>query len=205
MSCLSGSSRYRTRTSRRWIRQPIDDIFQPCLAVLAAPEWLRCSHRSHDCSQIAAGLMLARCTLHRSDLLRCAGRGMENKMPRLKQIFAPLFFVFFSASGQALAESCTSARQCNANCSIAFNSHWRYGSPALMADMKVCEQHCMARNPNCTASRSQGKGPAENGNPSDAEHESNDLPAEDGHMIPRAQTTKRVSLLRAFPSLIETK
>lgn len=70
-------------------------------------------------------------------------------MSRLNHMLVVLSLASSSAFGQVSLESCTSARQCNANCSIAFNSHWRYGSAGLQADMEICEQHCMARIPAC--------------------------------------------------------
>lgn len=92
-------------------------------------------------------------------------------MPRLKQILASLLLIVCSASGQVLAESCTSVRKCNANCSIAFNSHWRYGSPGFVADMQVCEQHCMARNSNCTTEQSEETARDERSGPKDVDRE----------------------------------
>lgn len=90
-------------------------------------------------------------------------------MPCSKQILASLLLGFFSVSAQVMAETCSSARKCNANCSIAFNSHWRYGSPGLAADMQVCEQRCMARNPNCAVEQSEKRAHHENGGSKDVE------------------------------------
>lgn len=76
-------------------------------------------------------------------------------MSRLHRALLVLSLASCSAYGQVSSESCPSARQCSANCSIAFNSHWRYGSPGLQADMEICEEHCMARNPNCSPAQTK--------------------------------------------------
>ena len=76
-------------------------------------------------------------------------------MSRLNRMLVILSLASSSAVAQDSLESCPSARQCNANCSIAFNSHWRYGSPGLQADMKICERHCMAKNPVCPPEESR--------------------------------------------------
>lgn len=67
-------------------------------------------------------------------------------MPRLKSIFPVVALAMYSLSGNALSDSCATARKCNANCMISFGSYWRDGSPGFRADMQICEHRCMANS-----------------------------------------------------------